>query len=98
MSFFDNHLNFYTDKIEALSLILQCKLLLYNEESWTDLNQGIPYLLLKARSIKQEISSQILDTKDVLSVKEIEVIEDRDKIKIKLTVNTTYGDIYVTRN
>lgn len=95
MSTFDDNLNFYKNGIQSVALILQCKLRLYDEESWTDISQGIPYLSLRVGRIKQTINTQTLETEDVLNIKKLEVNQEREKILVDLLVDSTFGEIYV---
>ena len=95
MSTFDDHLNFYKESIQSVALVLQSKLRLYDEESWTDISQGIPYLSLRVGRIKQAINTQTLDTEGVLNIKKIEVDQEREKILVDLIVDSTFGEIYV---
>lgn len=97
MSTFDDHLNFYKESIQSVALVLQSKLRLYDEESWTDISQGIPYLSLRVGRIKQAINTQTLDTEGVLNIKKIEVDQEREKILVDLIVDSTFGEIYVDK-
>ena len=97
MSTFDDHLNFYKESIQSVALVLQSKLRLYDEESWTDISQGIPYLSLRVGRIKQAINTQTLDTEGVLNIKKIEVDQEREKILVDLLVDSTFGEIYVDK-
>jgi len=97
MSTFDSSLNFTLDGGEALSLVLNNKLRLFEGESWTNKNEGIPYSTEQTYLIQQSINDQVLETNGVTGIIELEVTQKREVIQVQLEINTIHGRIYATK-
>ena len=104
---FGNNQFDYVDKLDAITIAIRTKLLLFYQEWWEDLSIGIPMFQSIIGKINSEkfkmtvtllVSERILEVPGVISVENVLLTTNERNIVLSVDVNTEYGNTTVEVN
>lgn len=79
------------DDLQVSNEVVNNQLALFDEEVWTYLEKGIPYLNLDVGAIKRAIYRTLQMNEDVLEISNVSVAKVGQEIHVSVSVITKYG-------